>query len=58
MPVVANINQAMLDDLVTAGTVFYDLQVFVSATDTITITSALSGNTTFGATSSINISVN
>jgi hypothetical protein len=56
--VVANINDAMRADFVTAGSWFLDIQAYVSATDTVTITFVLSTFTTFGATSSITVNVN
>lgn len=56
--VVPNINDAMRADFVTAGSWFLDMQAYVSATDTVTITFVLSTFTTFGATSSITVNVN
>ena len=56
--VVANINDAMRADFVTAGSWFLDMQAYVSSTNTVSITFVMSTSTTFGATSSINLTVN
>jgi len=55
--VVANINDAMKADFVATGSYFLDLQVYVSSTNTVTLSYLLSGNTTFGVTSSIKVMV-
>lgn len=55
--VLANINDNMRADFVSASTYFLDLQAYVSAADTVTLSYLLSGNTTFGATSSIKVMV-
>jgi hypothetical protein len=55
--VVACINDAMRADFVTAVSWFLDMQAYVSAADTVTITYLISGYTTFGSSSSINVMV-
>jgi hypothetical protein len=55
--VVANMNDAMRADFVTAVSYFLDMQAYVSAADTVTITYSVSTYTTFGASSSINVMV-
>ena len=58
--VVINMNDNMRADFVAAGGVshyFLDVQAYVSATNTVTLTYMLNSSTTFGANSSINLMV-
>lgn len=55
--VIANINDSMRADFVSSVSYFLDMQAYVSAPNTVTLTYILNASTTFGVNSSINLFV-